>query len=454
MRRLLLLGSCLFHFYLHAQPVINPDGGGGFEFAPKDEITDAQRQQIVQMLQANKLQLQKAGQWAAPVQQVTAFSWPIKQKTGVYDNGFYGISNYIDQNTSFPNLVQDYNCGTRSYDLSSGYNHRGTDIFTWPFGWYKMDYNLVEIIAAAPGTIIGKYDGQFDKNCAMCSGNNCNWNAVYVRHADGSVAWYGHMKSGSLSSKAIGQTVSTGEYLGVVGSSGSSTGPHLHFEVWESESYSKLVDPWAGPCNALNGNTSWWASQQPYYNSTLNAIITHFAAPVLSQCPANEKVNEGKSYGAGQTIYLGSYYRDQQNGQTVTHTVRRPDNSVYQTWNQTFNTYYNSSWWYYSRVLPSPASPGIWTYEVTYNGQTFATKFAQGMMLPYTFNGAGNISDPANWQDGQLPPNPVPSGVELIINPGGGGECIINQVLTLLPGAKLTVSPGSKMRLQQNLQVL
>ena len=50
-------------------------------------------------------------------------------------------------------------------------------------------------------------------------------------HADGSVAWYGHMKAGSLTNKAVGQTVSSGEYLGIVGSSGNSTGPHLHFGI-------------------------------------------------------------------------------------------------------------------------------------------------------------------------------------------------------------------------------
>ena len=88
--------------------------------------------------------------------------------------------------------------------------------------------DAVRIVAAAPGTIVSKTDGNFDRNCAIGSGQ---WNAVYVRHADNSVAWYGHMKSGSLTTKAVGETVVTGEYLGIVGSSGSSTGPHLHFEI-------------------------------------------------------------------------------------------------------------------------------------------------------------------------------------------------------------------------------
>lgn len=230
------------------------------------------------------------------------FSWPIRKKAGLTDPGFYGISNYIDRNPAYPNLIQDYNCGTRSYDMASGYNHKGTDIFSHPFSWYKMDSNQVEIIAAAAGTIIGKSDGNFDRSCSFGSSD---WNAVYIQHADGSVAWYGHMKKGSVTSKAIGQTVAVGEFLGVMGSSGSSTGPHLHFEVYNSSNV--LVDPWNGPCNSA---PSWWASQQPYYNSTVNKIMTCNRPPDYYSCPTIERPNESKNFCFGDTVYLLAFYRD------------------------------------------------------------------------------------------------------------------------------------------------
>ena len=66
-----------------------------------------------------------------------------------------------------------------------GYNHQGTDFFTWPFFWFEMANEQVHIVAAAPGTIIGKNDGNADQSCSTSGGN---WNAVYVRHADGSTA--------------------------------------------------------------------------------------------------------------------------------------------------------------------------------------------------------------------------------------------------------------------------
>jgi murein DD-endopeptidase MepM/ murein hydrolase activator NlpD len=355
-----------------------PNGGGSYKLLmnANDEISPAQRADIIRMLQTNEAQLRSSGQLQTNRSpNATAFIWPLKQALNNNDNGFYGISNYVDENPAYPNQITDYNCGARSYDLSSGYNHAGTDIFTWPFSWQKMSRDAVQIIAAAPGTIIAKSDGNFDQNCSFCSGA-CNWNAVYVMHADGSVAWYGHMKSGSPTSKTVGQTVALGEYLGIVGSSGNSTGPHLHFEIYTSSSYTQLVDPWAGSCNLLNGSTSWWANQQPYYVSTLNKVMTHGAAPATGNCPAGETTNEKINFADGETIYLGSYYRDQQAAQQATHFIFRPDNSVYSTWTQSFNTYYSASWWYYTLPLPNPAPAGVWRYEITYGSQRQTAYFS------------------------------------------------------------------------------
>ncbi|MFN8331146.1 MAG: hypothetical protein U0T81_08005 [Saprospiraceae bacterium] len=54
-----------------------------------------------------------------------------------------------------------------------------------------MDHNLVEVIAAATGTIVDKHDGEFDKNCASTS---MMANYLVIRHEDGSQALYFHMK--------------------------------------------------------------------------------------------------------------------------------------------------------------------------------------------------------------------------------------------------------------------
>ena len=70
-----------------------------------------------------------------------------------------------------------------------------------------MDAALIEIVAVAPGVILHKQDGHPDRSCD--AGTATPWNAVYVQHADGTVAWYGHMKNGSTTTKAVGQPAGT-----------------------------------------------------------------------------------------------------------------------------------------------------------------------------------------------------------------------------------------------------
>ena len=65
-------------------------------------------------------------------------------------------------------------------------------------------------------------------------------NHVAIAHADGMRTMYCHMSSRAVSA---GQTVSQGQVIGYVGSTGSSTGNHLHFEVWTGSSSSSRVNP-------------------------------------------------------------------------------------------------------------------------------------------------------------------------------------------------------------------
>jgi Peptidase family M23 len=58
-------------------------------------------------------------------------------------------------------------------------------------------------------------------------------NAVTVDMGDGKYAFYGHMKRGSVAVKE-GDKVKKGQVLGLLGNSGNSTGPHLHFHVSDS----------------------------------------------------------------------------------------------------------------------------------------------------------------------------------------------------------------------------
>ncbi|MEF9886471.1 M23 family metallopeptidase [Streptomyces sp. P9-A4] len=67
-------------------------------------------------------------------------------------------------------------------------------------------------------------------------------NEVVIQHADGNYSQYAHLSSLSVSA---GQSVSGGQQIGLSGSTGNSTGPHLHFEIRTSPSYGSDVDPLA-----------------------------------------------------------------------------------------------------------------------------------------------------------------------------------------------------------------
>ncbi|MEM6492914.1 MAG: peptidoglycan DD-metalloendopeptidase family protein [Pseudomonadota bacterium] len=72
------------------------------------------------------------------------------------------------------------------------------------------------IYAAAPGTVVyAGWRGGYGR-------------LVEIRHDNGMVTRYAHL---SRIDTRVGQTVSAGQTLGGLGSSGRSTGPHLHFEV-------------------------------------------------------------------------------------------------------------------------------------------------------------------------------------------------------------------------------
>ena len=375
----------LISYSLSAQPTpIAPDGGGAYRINENATpcISPEQYKMIEQQLQ------QSASKYpiANPYRAAMSYSWPLKPAPSITDCSYYFISAHVDQDT-MPTTFKDYNCGTIVYD-----GHKGTDIALWPFPFYKMDNNQVEVIAAAPGTIYNKVDGNFDKNCAANS-NPANY--IAIQHADGSIAIYYHMKKNSLTSKTIGQSIATGEYLGMVGSSGSSSGPHLHFEVWSGATVSTRKDPFAGTCNTLNA-TTLWASQKPYTEPVVIAVVVGKVAPVIPACPATETPNEDSCFTTGTAVF-SIFTRNETNGTSISLRIINPNNTIYSSWTHTCSITAPAAGWNWTRPLPVVA--GTYTFEANYNGVICSKKFRVNC-------GVSDISETDNHSIASIYPNP------------------------------------------------
>lgn len=137
--------------------------------------------------------------------------------------------------------------------------HDGTD-YMLSGGFDAMDAGSSPIVAAADGVVVFTHDGEYDRCRAEgddigCDGHPRVANRVHLQHFDGTVSWYLHLQRDSVAVR-VGQVVRCGELLGYVGSSGYSSGPHLHFEVQRADGTE--VDPYAG---AFSQPETWWWGQ-------------------------------------------------------------------------------------------------------------------------------------------------------------------------------------------------
>ncbi|MEZ4911935.1 MAG: peptidoglycan DD-metalloendopeptidase family protein [Saprospiraceae bacterium] len=371
-RHLFLVSCSMFILSLAAQEV--HQGGGMFESSNHRTCLDElERRNIILENIDNMRALGFNMESETNKNQILSLGWPLRKSVNLEAPGYYLISNFVDHDLG--NGIRDYDCGNRTYN-----GHKGTDIAIWPYPWYKQAQDHVEVIAAQSGVIINKFDGNNDMSCQL---NNNSWNAIYIRHVDGSVAWYGHLKKNSVTSKAIGQTVAKGEYLGIVGSSGNSTGPHLHFELYQNSSQTILIDPFGGTCNSLNGNQSWWESQHTYLSPQILDLLIHTCNPYMQDgCPANNDVLcEAVNIQPSETLRFSANFRQQRRSLT-TYMIKKPDGTIFSSWNHSPPQAYDyGSYWYWTKTLPNNPQ-GIWTFEVTHNNETAIKEFNVGMAQP------------------------------------------------------------------------
>ncbi|NJK64578.1 MAG: M23 family metallopeptidase [Synechococcaceae cyanobacterium SM2_3_1] len=104
--------------------------------------------------------------------------------------------------------------------ITSGFGMR-----THPISGTMEFHQGVDLGAPLGTPILAAFSGQVVQ-AAMSGGLG---NVVSLEHGNKRTR-YGHMEKFNV---AMGETVSQGSVVGYVGSTGLSTGPHLHFELWQ-----------------------------------------------------------------------------------------------------------------------------------------------------------------------------------------------------------------------------
>jgi murein DD-endopeptidase MepM/ murein hydrolase activator NlpD len=333
---------------------------------------------------------------AARTQLYPQYIWPLERALG---DGVV-IVNYVDHDPSAG--IQDYMNGTWAYD-----GHTGTDI-------QLHDFTLMDrgcrIRAAAAGTVTQVVNvSPYDRNCDFNWPDSGNW--IEISNGDGTYAYYLHLRYNSVTVE-VGDQVSAGQMLGLVGSSGYTTGPHVHFETGDYLNGGNYTvrDPWNGPANPL---PSLWVSQEPYVG---NLPLRFFDLGVFTQdeeggsifnttyCDIVRHIQQPLLFGANEPI-VGMWFQIQgPAGDSATIEVRRPDDSIYGSfvYNLSQQARYDWFWaYFYWSPYIQPSDYGTWKLRALVHGTlsrevpfqvgastVFGPRFSPRAGRSYRINGA------------------------------------------------------------------
>lgn len=261
------------------------------------------------------------------------------------------IVNYVDWKVAG---IGDYHCGTKTYN-----GHQGTDFTLRSFN--QMDSG-VNVLAAAAGEVVAIKDGEFDRETDG-DVSKLLGNYIAIKHANLYYTYYGHLKKNSLLVK-VGDMVSQGQAIAQIGSSGNSTDPHLHFELWYDSI--TVVDPFGnGGC----GNaSSLWLDEVPYDSSFMvldgGVVDKNLSLNLLRERPVAKPAVFDQNGNEDLNIW-GLLHGVRQND-SLELVWEKPDGSVWFVYNFKIQ---NTAWYYYywSYISHIDLDPGVWKAKLFVN---------------------------------------------------------------------------------------
>jgi len=175
------------------------------------------------------------------------------------------IVNYPDATAGRAENGKDFTCGLRTYK-----KHKGTD-FAIPD--HRTMREGVAVLAPKSGVISsirdGQKDGVFLKAGEKAIGRFACGNNVVIKHAKNWQSQLCHLREGSVSVK-VGDRVNAGDPIGLVGMSGKTEFPHVHFSARYK---GKHIDPFTNSRLGMGcgekADSQWDPSVDPGYKETV-----------------------------------------------------------------------------------------------------------------------------------------------------------------------------------------
>ena len=183
----------------------------------------AQKQNKVSKLSAEEKKLStQIDEYNKAISQLEAAARAASRRSYQRAQASTGTGHY-STNTKYVGGKMQWPCPS-STRITSGFGGRRS-----PGGVGSTNHKGIDIGASAGSAIVSALDGT-----VIYTGYNvARGNYVMVDHGGGIITLYQHGLNGSICVSS-GQSVSKGQRVMSVGSTGYSTGPHLHFEVWEN----------------------------------------------------------------------------------------------------------------------------------------------------------------------------------------------------------------------------
>jgi murein DD-endopeptidase MepM/ murein hydrolase activator NlpD len=384
---LLLIGSGLQAAKSADAKLVRFGGGPLYADQPSDCIVPAEREAV----RKDIARFQAATRGGSGVQPFT----PAPQKYRFFPQGGtlwrdLFVVNFADKDPTAG--ILDWDCTDFTYDT-----HAGHDVDLKTFGEQVIG---VPIFAVLDGVVVARADGNFDQNTSW-GGQPANYVVLY--HGGTHYTYYWHMRNGSVAVN-VGDYVKAGTQLGMTASSGNSSGPHLHFETWNNNTW---IEPSSGACNNDESN---WTNQTPIrrdmylrdFNIT-NVLIENY--PGLP----TDMPRTGTFLSGVRPVSWWMNLHNQPAFSTWRVVLRRPNGTVnYDSATVGFNNGapYRWAWWWW-RYNFNLDMVGNWSVEIYLNGTLsvaapFSVVASQAEIVNRRPNPITGGLDPANPRPGDV----------------------------------------------------